>query len=104
MPSTPCRLEAKSARSDAALCAAMFELLDMCRPMSVAVAEWALAAQVPSCLACRDKCFCSSFFMYCTLPVLQIMWIYIFLDLVEMEEGEDIVRIYAKEGYSQGTG
>ena len=32
------------------------------------------------------------------------MWIYIFLDLVEMEEGEDIVRIYAKEGYSQSTG
>ena len=70
--------------------------------MSVAVAEWALAAQVPSCLACRDKCFVVVFL--CTLPVLQIMWIYIFLDLVEMEEGEDIVRIYAKEGYSQGTG
>ena len=68
----------------------------------MAVAEWALAAQVPSCLACRDKCFVAVFL--CTLPVLQIMWIYIFLDLVEMEEGEDIVRIYAKEGYSQGTG
>ena len=70
--------------------------------MSVAVAEWALAAQVPSCLACRDKCFVVVFFMYIT-GTTDYVYLY-FLDLVEMEEGEDIVRIYAKEGYSQSTG